>query len=245
MNAATRVSGVIACAAVAAGVVLSGCGIGGTEAVEELQPEELAALDQTTTSTTTTTVEIAIATEPEDTTPESVETMPPQAAVETSVAIAVTDVPTSTTIPTETVTLYFVEGSRLLAVDVEVPAPAELRRQLIALGAGPPPAEFSAGVRTAVPADLVNRVTRWPNGITVDLNSEPFNGVESEDQRIMVAQIVLTLTVQPGIDEVLFTIDGEALRVYRRDNVLSEPGEPVTSEDYEELLADGQPSNGT
>lgn len=245
MNAATRVPVAIAAAATLAVVVLSGCGIGSTDAVEELQPEDLAALDQTTTSTTTTTVEIAIATEPVDTTPESVESAPPHSgAVESTDVSTTTDAATSTTIVTDTVTLYFVEGSRLVAVDVEVEAPAEIRRQLGALETGPPPAEFEAGIRTEVPAGLVHRVQRWPNGITVDLHSESFNSVESEDQRTMVAQIVLTLTAQPDIEDVLFTMDGEPLRVYRRDNVLSEPGEPVTSEDYEELLADDQRSTG-
>lgn len=239
MNAASRAAVAVATAATLAVVVLSGCGIGSTDAVEELQPEDLAALDQTTTSTTTTTIEIAIATEPEDTTPESVESVPPDSGAVESSAVTTTDAPTSSTVVTETVTLFFVEGSRLVAVDVEVEVPAELRRQLDALGAGPPPDEFEAGIRTDVPPDLVNRLERWPDGITVDLNSELFNGVESENQRTMVAQIVLTLTAQPDIDKVLFTLDGEPLRVYQRDNVLSEPGEPVTEEDYEELLADG------
>lgn len=241
MNASNRIATAIASAATLAVVALSGCGIGSTNAVEELQPEELAALDQTTTSTTTTTIEIVVATEPEDTTPNSVDTRPPNSgAVETSDVITTSEAPTSMTIPTDTVTLYFVDGSRLVAVDVEVEAPAEVRRQLDALGIGPPPREFEAGIRTAVPPELVRQVERWPNGITVDLYSEPFNAVESEDQRIMVAQIVLTLTAQPAIEQVLFTMDGEPLRVYRRDNVLSEPGEPVTYEDYKELLADGE-----
>jgi hypothetical protein len=50
---------------------------------------------------------------------------------------------------------------------------------------------------------------------------------------------VLTLTTLPDIDNVLFTIDGDPLRVFQRDDELTEPGEPVTYEDYEELLADG------
>jgi len=242
MNATSRAAVAVATAAAIAVVVLSGCGIGSTDTVEELQPEDLAALDQTTTSTTTTTIEIAIATEPEDTAPASVESVPPHSgAVESSEVATTEGAPTSSTIVTETVTLFFVEASRLVGVDVEVEAPAEIRRQLDALGAGPPADEFEAGIRTAVPPELVNRVELWPDGITVDLNSEQFNGVESEDQRTMVAQIVLTLTAQPDIDEVLFTMDGEPLRVYQRDNVLSEPGEPVTEEDYEELLDNSQP----
>ena len=56
----------------------------------------------------------------------------------------------------------------------------------------------------------------------------------------MVAQIVLTITDVPGIEEVVFTTDGEPLRVYQRDDELTDPGEPVTRDDYQELLAEGQ-----
>ena len=109
-----------------------------------------------------------------------------------------------------------------------------------ALGVGPPPDEFEAGVRTAVPPDLVTRLRKSPPAylITVDLDSELFRGIDSENQRYVVARIVLTLTRLPGIDRVLFTIDGEPLRVYQRNNELTEPGEPVSCEDYEELLAE-------
>ena len=44
--------------------------------------------------------------------------------------------------------------------------------------------------------------------------------MEDADQRLMVGQIVLTLVDQPGIDRVDFTLDGEPLAVFLRDNTL-------------------------
>ena len=203
---------------------LGACGIGSSDTVEELQPDDLAALDQT--STTSTTVP---------------DTEPP---VETAGPVEVTTTTldtTTSTVATTDVMLYFINGSQLVGVETPAPLPLEERRILAALAAGPPPEEFEAGLRNAVPVDLVRRTRQVGHRITVDLRGEPFRSIDSEDQRLVVAQIVLTLTDQPAIAEVLFTTDGEPLRVYQRDNELTDPGEPVTRDDYEELLASGPP----
>jgi len=200
---------------------LLGCGIGSSETVEELQPEELADLDQT--STTSSAPETL---PPVETTPGSVEPT-------TTIPIGPT-----TTVPNEDVTMYFINGSELVPVQVPLPVNVQERQILKTLGGGPPPDEFEAGIRNAVPIDLVRRVRHVGRLITVDFNGEPFRSVDSDDQRLMIAQVVLTLTSLPDIHEVLFTTDGEPLRVYQRDNELTEPGEPVTRGDYEELLGD-------
>jgi len=200
---------------------LLGCGIGSSDTVEELQPEELAALDQTsTTSTAPETVP------PVETTPGSIEPT-------TTVPVGPT-----TTVPTEDVTMYFINGSALVPVPVPLPVNVEERQILTTLGGGPPPDEFKAGIRNAVPIDLVRRVRHVGRLITVDFNGESFRSVDSDDQRLMIAQVVLTLTSLSDIHEVLFTTDGDPLRVYQRNNELTEPGEPVTREDYAELLAE-------
>lgn len=212
--------------------VLVGCGIGTTDTVEEIEPRELAALDQPSTTSTTTLP-------PVETTPET-----SQPAVDTSppASVPVVSAPETTLgEPTELVSLYFVNGSEIVAVDTPVRAPVAERRIMDRLGEGPPPAEFEAGIRTAVPPGLVIGLRKSPARaiITVDLDGELFQGIDSENQRYVVAQIVLTLTRLPDIDKVLFTIDGDPLRVYQRNDELTEPGEPVTCEDYEELLAAG------
>lgn len=198
---------------------LLGCGIGSSDTVEEIGPDELAVLDPT--STTSTTVPD---TTPVDSTPGSLQ------ATTTTVAA-----PTST-VPTEEVTLYFVSGSQLVPVDTPVPVPMAERAILDALAAGPPADEFEAGVRTAVPAELVAGTRQVGRRITVDFRGDPLLAVDSTDQRLMVAQIVLTLTKISGIEEVLFTTDGEPLGVYQREGELTEPGEPVTAGDYAALL---------
>ena len=212
--------------------VLAGCGIGTTDTVEEIDPGELAALDQTSTTSTTTLP-------PVETTPETslptADTSPPASGP------LVSSPETTLAEPTELVWLYFVNGSEIVPVETPVRAPVAERRIMDRLGEGPPPAEFEAGVRTAVLPGLISSLRKSSARalVTVDLDGELFHGIDSENQRYVVAQIVLTLTRLPGIDNVLFTIDGDPLRVYQRNNELTEPGEPVTKEDYEELLADG------
>jgi hypothetical protein len=74
-------------------------------------------------------------------------------------------------------------------------------------------------------------------------------------------QIVLTLTDRPGVGPVVFTLDGQKMRVFRGDASLTEQGESVSRDDYLGLLstaptptttsvpvspsADGTPTTGT
>ena len=95
-------------------------------------------------------------------------------------------------------------------------------------------------MRTALQPGLISGVALWgTDGATVTLDSAMFAGIDDADQRLMVGQIVLTLDrparTSTGSD---FTLDGEPLAVFLRDNTLSEPGEAVGRSDYEVLLAD-------
>ncbi len=146
---------------------------------------------------------------------------------------------TTTSIPTVIVRLYFIEGSQLRAVDVEAPADTSVRGQLSLLEEGPPSEFAEAGVRTALVPGLITGVARWgSDGARVTLDSDVFGGVDDADQRLMVGQIVLTLADQPDIDQVDFTLGGEPMQVFDRENTLSEPGEAVGRDDYEMLLVD-------
>ena len=190
----------------------AGCGIGGSDQVEEVDSDLLGGLNEPTAETST----------PDGSDPPS------------------TSTPGSTTsVATETVRLYFIEGSQLRAVDVEIPVNTSLRGQLRLLEEGPPADYADAGVRTALVPDLISGVARWGgDGARVTFDASLFDGVDDADQLLMVGQIVLTLTDQPGIDEVNFTVDGEPIRVFRGDNTLSEPGQAVGRGDYELLLTD-------
>lgn len=143
-------------------------------------------------------------------------------------------------------TMYYIEGDTLVPVTVDVPV-LSVRAYLAALEAGPPQAALDRGVRSAIPPGLVSSVHVSLDTITVDLDGELLGTVDAEDQQNLLAQIVLSLTDlpdHPGTDDdlptirqVRFTLDGMPLQVLRRDNTLTEPGAPVTRQDYEQLLA--------
>jgi hypothetical protein len=198
-----------------AGVVLTvaaaGCGIGGSDRVEEVDAGLLGGLNEPTSTTTA----------------------PPSSEPSTSSS---TPGPT-TTVEMERIRLYFIQGSQLVYYDAEVPDDAELRRRIDLLEEVPA-ALAEAGVRTALPPDLVTGVARWgSDGVTVHLDSDQFAEIEDSDQRLMVGQLVLTLTDQPRIDRVDFTRDRAPLPVFLRDNTLGRPGQPVRRGDYDVLLA--------
>jgi hypothetical protein len=202
-------------ASLAALSLTAACSIGGSEQVEEVDADLLGGLNEPTAETST----------PDGTDPSSSST------------------PGSTTsVATETVHLYFIEGSQLRAVDVEVPIGTSLRGKLSLLEEGPPNEQADAGVRTALAPGLISGVARWgTEGARVTFDSGLFDGVDDADQLLMVGQIVLTLTDQAGVDEVNFTVDGDPIRVFRGDNTLSEPGQAVGSSDYALLLTDAPP----
>ena len=200
-------------------VASSACGIGGDSELQSIDQEDLFGLDETTTSTstsTTTTVPAA--------TPSSV---PASSAA------------TSTTDATESVDLFFVDGMRLQAVSRPLAGTATANRVIQALLAGRPSGQIGIGLRTLLPPDLVNAggvVESGAGDATVDLATDPFNRIDPADQRTAIAQIVMTLVNRPGIGQVRFTLDGEPLRVPRRDGQQSQAGEGVYYNDYVSLL---------
>ena len=191
------------------------CRIGGSDRVEEVDADLLAGLDEPTAETST----------------------PPGSDPATTTLPGPT-----TTVATETVRLYFIEGSQLVAVDVAIPEGTSLRGQLRHLEEGPPADRADAGVRTALTPGLISGFARrGSGGATVTLDSEQFAGVDNADQQLMIGQIVLSLTGWPEIERVDFTLDGEPMQVFLEDNTLSQPGAAVGRSDYAGLLA-GEPS---
>jgi hypothetical protein len=198
----------IACVALT--VVAAACGIGGSDRVEEVDADLLGGLNEPTSSTTA---------------PASSE--PSSSSLPGS----------TTTVAMQRIRLYFIQGSQLVYYDAEVPENAELRRRIDLLEEVPPELA-EEGVRTAVLPDLVSGVARWgSDGVTVHFDSDQFAAIDDSDQRLMVGQLVLTLTGQPAIDRVDFTRNGDPLAVFLRNNTLGRPGEAVRSGDYDVLLA--------
>jgi hypothetical protein len=190
----------------------AGCGIGSSDSVDEVDSGLLGGLNEPTSTST------------------------PPASTEPTTSSSTPLGPT-TTVEMERIRLYFIQGSELVYYDAEVPENAELRRRIDLLDEVP--RELTdAGVRTALLPDLVTGVARWgSDGVTVNLDSDLFAQVEDADQRLMVGQLVLTLTGQGGIHRVGFTRDGDPLAVFLRDNTLGRPGQPVGEDDYKVLLA--------
>jgi hypothetical protein len=216
-------------------VLAAGCRIGGSDRVEEVDSNLLSGLDEPTTSTSTTVP----ATVP-DTVDSSSTTMP----LGSGPASTTTDAQPTTTVASEPIRLYFIEGSELVAIDVEIPENLSMRRRLALLEDGLPRVYADTGVRTALLPGLISGMTmRGSNGVTVDLDAALFAGVDDSDQRLLIGQIVLTLVDQPGIDRVSFSRDGQPLQVPLRDNTLGRPGEAVGRNDYEVLLSGSEPES--
>jgi hypothetical protein len=206
-------------------VVTASCGIGGDDNLRQINDDDLFGLNETTTSSTSTTTSTTIA--------------PPVSSVLPTVEAS------TTTIVTESVQLYFLDGNRLQPVTRDLASEATPSRVITALEDGPPAGPLGIGLRTLLPEvssdvpPLVNSVVATPLGYaSVDLAAAAFALIDPADQRPAIGQIVLTLVNRPGIGQVRFTLDGSPMSVPRLGGLQSNPGEAVTKQDYESLLGD-------
>ncbi len=95
--------------------------------------------------------------------------------------------------------------------------------------------ETAAGLQTAVGgADEIHDVTLRGGIAAVDFTATAAQTL-TQDPLATIAQIVCTLTRQPGIGSVRFTAGRVAIDVPRSDGSLTDA--PVAREDYESLLA--------
>lgn len=218
-------------------VLLAGCGIGSSDSVEEFTAQELAELSQISPTTTTTDTSI-LGNDPPPTGSASDTGDVTAGDTGSTDRVRETPRPTSAAAATDDVELYFIDGSRLVPIEITLVSPVSPRQRLEALASGPDADDAEAGIRTAVPPDLVKGLRISGGEVTVDLDVAVLNTVESPDQLQMVAQIVLTLTGPMGFDAVRFTVGEQPAIVFRGDNSLSEAGESMARDDYDELLAD-------
>ena len=101
----------------------------------------------------------------------------------------------------------------LVAVTREVAVPASLSQVLGALLAGPTTTESSAGIQSFLTHTGVTVTTTESGGIaTVHFSTNPIQ-VVGPDQTLAVAQVVYTVTQQPGITGVSFAIGGKPIDV--------------------------------
>jgi spore germination protein GerM len=143
---------------------------------------------------------------------------------------------TTTAAPGDTgpVVVWFVDGEEVS--DVVRPTgstePEELIEQLVA---GPTDTD-PGGLRTALAGDLVAGTDVTGRSVAVHLTAA-FQELVPSEQRLAVAQIVLTLTAVPTILDVRFTLDDQPVGVPRGDGTVAT--EPVGAVDYRDLVREG------
>jgi hypothetical protein len=221
MTARRRWLAGIAAGIASAGLVLAACGTSAEDNPRLVAEDELEfelGLPATTEATTTT------ATSPPTTRPPG--TLPEPA--------------------TQPVTIYFVDEDDLLVpTQRELRAPPDNTSVLSALLNGPDRDEGRRGLRSTLPAGAVTRVNVDRGVAEVELAPGLFDEILPRDQVLAFAQLVLTLTAQPGIGQVEFRSDGEDISGQRGDGSLARPGTPLTREDYLELLEGFEPPSST
>lgn len=168
----------------------------------------------------------------------STSTTSPTTTLPTNPADGSTAAP-ETTIPVESVNLFYVAGLQVVPIARLLLSPASAAQVLAALAEGVPPGDPAAGLRTALPADFVAEVVVERGVARVDLPPTFVTDVPGAEQRLAIAQIVLSLTRRAGIGQVVFTSGGQLQSVPRGRGDLTDPGGAVTCEDYASLLPAG------
>ncbi len=206
-------------APIALAVGLAACGIPtGDDTFSAIPNEDVPfGLDKPSTTTSTTTIPAAPAT---------------------------TELTTTTTIVSqEQVDVYFLSRNRLQPVPLALTSGFAPDQVVELLEAGPPPGN---GLDTLIEPGLILSTSVAGGVITIDLDPAIFGDIGTSDQTEAIGQIVLSLMRNlRGVGFVLFTLDGEPTQVKKGDSLLSEPGEPVTADDYANLLASTPPTTTT
>ena len=196
-------------------VVLSACGVPTSSSSRPVDPDAIpeqftaTTVPPTTTSTSTTTTVV-----------------PPPST-------------TTTNLPVEQVDVFFVSGSRVVPIPRLLLSPASAPQVVAALVEGVPDIDEAAGLRSALPIGLTIDVSVERGVATVDLDPTFLLVVSGSEQRLAIAQIVLTLTRRAGIGQVSFTSDSQPINVPRGGGDLTTPGETVACDDYDNLLPVG------
>ena len=132
--------------------------------------------------------------------------------------------------------LCFVLGDGLVVVETPLPPSTNLEDVVFALAQ--PPQESDPALRTAIGDPPIVRDVGLRSGVAhVDLTTDVAE-LGGDEQLHAVGQLVCTLTAQPGVGLVSFTLDGSPVDVPRADGSLTD--RPVSRDDYGELLEPGR-----
>jgi hypothetical protein len=159
-----------------------------------------------------------------------------EAATTTAVPTTVNEASSTTAVQTEPVRLYFITNGQLTYVTQAVPAPAAPQLIIKALQAGPQ-GELGFALRTAVPSRAAVNVQTSAGVAVVDLPPGFFDSIAVTDQRLVIGQMVLTLTDSRGVGQVQFN-----QAVPKPSGEVTPAGQLLTKNDFQTLLLD---SNGT
>jgi hypothetical protein len=131
------------------------------------------------------------------------------------------------------VSVFLVQAEQLVRL-VRPARSGDLRNALDLLLAGPREAELAAGLRTAISPQTDLRSARLDGDTAVvDLNAALVE-VGGQEQILAVGQIVLTATAVPGVRQVRFLLEGQAVEVPRADGTLTSAA--LRPEDYQRLI---------
>jgi hypothetical protein len=139
----------------------------------------------------------------------------------------------------DTVDLYFVANESLVRVQRLVGGSVSPSSALELLAAGPGAEAGLVGLRSALPGGFSPNVRVIRGVALVDLGEVRLESLSPVDQRLFVAQIVLTLTSRNGVGQVVFSVFGEPIAVPRGRGDLVAPLTPVTFDDYAGMVAGG------
>lgn len=137
----------------------------------------------------------------------------------------------------EQVDLYFIRNASVIKVQRSAKSPVDANGALTALTEGLGIDTETVGLRSALPTSFEARVDVDRGVATVNATRLFLNSLSAVDQRLAIAQIVLTLTSRPGIGQVVFYVDGKAIVVPRGRGDLSSAGDPVTFDDYANVIS--------
>lgn len=139
-----------------------------------------------------------------------------------------------TTVLTAASDICLTNGSTLVPTRRPAAIASDAGAVIEALATGPTRQERQAGLKSPLFSDdLVTSAAARAGQATVDLAPQFAQGNPS-DQLLAIAAIVCSLTAQPGVGQVVFSLGGAPIDVPRGDGSLV--AGPVSREDYVQLV---------
>jgi spore germination protein GerM len=209
--------------AVVVGVLVAACGAPDSGFSRIDPSEDGFGLSETSTTTSTTTT-----------------TIPPSTSESATTSTSVAESTTST-IPSEPVTVYYPSGRQLAPAELQLAPNPSLYQVMALILKGPPEGELYVGMRSILPDDAEINVENVEGVAVVDFPAGLFDDMPPNDQRLVFGQIVLTMTSQRGVGQVRFRQAGADMSVYLGNAGTTEAGQLVTKQDYTALVDNPPP----